>query len=232
MLFISRFVDYESYGVVDTDDGVEEVISLQDVYRASYDLGLDIQGVRKDGKMLPLNHIRTYQNPDTLTKLQVKTKVLHGVDITVYNGMITSLLIDINVMAQPARLRLSDYGESCGDRILVGNRFQNMHRVTLVLDDHIRTRSLTFWIGHNMSHPKSGTNRYGVVIDMTEMTSDDAAWNIYRVVFNNGSFSEESIFSSIIDTDERFDMMVELIKKYRDMSWYAVKEKLGSYAVC
>ena len=48
MLFVSRYIGYGNYGVVDTDDGTEEIAGIGMIIRAARS-GVDIKGVIKSG---------------------------------------------------------------------------------------------------------------------------------------------------------------------------------------
>ena len=90
MLYISRCVGREKWGVVDTDDYVETIVDRKQLYEACLVDGLDIKGVvlgsgRVAGRYGPavrgtyIRSIEVYQNPEFLTRSQAKAALLYGV---------------------------------------------------------------------------------------------------------------------------------------------------------
>lgn len=139
MLYLSRYVYPDSFGVVDTDDGVESIVSRDDLDEICCTWLVPIEGIKIywDSFMRYITSIVTYQPSETMSQLQIKTKVLKGIEVHSMGDMITNVLWDKDSIITPVRIRLSDFGSSCADCILSGNRHSRLHQVTLVLDDKL-----------------------------------------------------------------------------------------------
>ena len=208
MLFISRRVGLDCFGVVDTDDGVEEVVNKDDIAENVTRYKLDIKGVKEVGTLGIAVDIEPYQDVATMTRLQTKTSMLSKVDVTVYDKYITS--IRWHTIDEPATIRLSDFGERCEDCILVGNTLQGEHNITLVFDDKLKSitpHTLTVE-GWSTSLGKDGR---GVVVDLRELTNETIVEDVYRSLLFRSSwrlrFIPEGSFDAIIDSEWRKQMM-------------------------
>lgn len=204
MLYISRAVGHGSFGVIDTDDGVEEVVPTHEIVSlCKPGIGLEIKGVKLTANG-SVYSIRPYQLPEEATRHQVKTQLLQHVDIRTYQGAITGIFWHANLIKTPVTIRLSDYGESCGDGVLIGNDADRCHKITLVLDDKIRICEASFRMPFGTSLGPSGI---GVVFDVREMSNGPSVYNVYQSVFR---FSDDpDLFESLIDHSERMKRMLD-----------------------
>lgn len=203
MLYVSRYVGQTKYGVVDTDDGVETVVSFQDL--ADYVLvdGLDIKGVNIDyivrrNKQVPfVRSITVYQEGSFLTARQAKTKTLKGIDVIVNNGRIAQITVGNGGLKQETRLKLSDYGTSCGEYILKNLNYLRDNRLIIELDDGIAVGPKTF---------KYYVNR-GVVLDMTAVKNSKTVEYIAHELSSSERWLENPI-APVIDTPQRMDFYI------------------------
>ena len=209
MLFISRQAGSNLFGVVDTDDGVEEIVSFGDICRYVSEYGIDIEGVSVEefpfGRFV--HDIDVYQPKDSLSRDQVRLQLLLNVSIVVYDSLITKITWNAEKMSAPVTIRLSDYGTRLGRNILVDNEISGSHKVTLILDDKLQfdadecTAFLFeegFFRGCNM-----GRNGMGVVIDLSELSNDYVVSSIYEGLYRtafNGDIEE--MFGSVIDSED------------------------------
>lgn len=211
MLFISRIAGLGIYGVVDTDDGVEEVVDEVALWEAKSQLGLDIRGVSEVDETTVI--ALPYQDTSTMTLLQTKTSVLHKVDVKVYNGYITSIIW--HEITEPVYLRLSDFGDRCESCILYGNKAPGWVNMFLILDDKIKSISEhTFTIeGWSTAVGKDGR---GVSIDVRECTNEVLVDMVYRsLMYRSGwklRFVPLELFDSIIDNPVRKERMLQRLK--------------------
>lgn len=200
MLYVSRMLGQNRFGVVDTDDGSESVCTYGDLMDYVLRLGLDIKGVVVDtqyrkGKPKPyVRSIQVAQDLSQVTRQQTKAKVLMGVDIKTYGDQITSISADKG-LANKTTVRLSDYGTSCGEYI-----FRNMPWLTggvlvLVLDDKIKLNAKSF---------KDFVSK-GVVVDMREVTDKKTVSYIASELAHAESWLQIIAFSIVLDTDARID---------------------------
>ena len=204
MLYISRAVGHGSFGVVDTDDDVEEVVSAQELVKlCKSDLGVEITGVKLTANGTVYG-MRPYQPPETYTKNQVKAQLLQHVDIRVFRGAVSGIFWNANLIKTPITIRLSDFGESCWDGVLIGNDSDSGVKITLVLDDKICIGEASFRMpfGTNL-----GPNGMGVVFDVREMSDGPSVYNVSQSVFRYSD--DPDLFESLIDCPERIKRMVD-----------------------
>lgn len=195
MLYLSRFVDSTHYGIADTDDDSEEVVRIVKLAEAaSYNIKVEGIDARR------VNAIEVYQPVDTLSLFQLKTKVVLGVDIKIYHGIISSVRWDKGNITSPVTIRLSDYGKSCACFILTGNKQEDGHKVTIVLDDSLEFSKETFNL-HPLPdfHAYAGVTGFGAKYDVHEL-SDKNAKKVYMGLFVGGDVDLER---SIIDEEKR-----------------------------
>ena len=205
MLYISRFAGRYCYGVVDTDDGTEEVVAGYDITNAVSNLGLSILGVDIDPQSTlkpTVDSILPYHDVTRMTPLQVKTNLLQHVEVFVFGDIIANVRFRADEITVPSIIRLSDFGKVCGDRMLYGNRPSGAHKITLILDDKLSFSKHTF-LKPTGSLGKSGL---GVVLDMREMHDDGEAKAVYKSIMSGPGTLE--MMDSIIDDRGRKEWFI------------------------
>lgn len=203
MLYISRFVGQSKYGVVDTDDGTETIITHKELWEYCIDLHMDIKGVRlgttvsRNKEKLCIKDVDVYQCPDFVTKEQAKLNVLRGITIKTYGSQIVSVFADRNVVPKGTRVRLSDYGTSCGEYILKGMPYGCVPIVTLVLDDKIAItgKSLKYFPDRCMC------------VDMHEVKSQKTVDFVCRELVSSSRILN-TVWSVVLDTADRMDYYI------------------------
>lgn len=205
MLFVSRYYRYSSYGVVDTDDGVEEIVSVDTIKQAVFQYGLDIKGVTSTpGSKRVRAHllnILAYQRECDLSAAQVKLLTLSGVELTTYCGLITSLRWRNYKGREPLQIRLSDYGTEVADRIFYGNLDTQPHSITLILDDKLKLNQFSFDCNGLLNHHRVlGRYGLGVKLDIREVTDSNTVEMFY-----------EQLFGDPFDWDNFDDMAMDVI---------------------
>lgn len=194
MFYVSRIVTRGRYGVVDTDDGKESIMSTADIKKAVLELDFEIAGVttKRTNRGYAIDKIAAYQPPKSVSTKQVKAKVMQGVDVSKNGDVVVGISVVPHTI-QPLSVRLSDFGTKYGkyvlkDRTIKGN-------VIFVLDDSLQINQLTFrdWY----------TN---VTMDFREVTKQ----SILDTVLYDDFFDRyvligrvNSLDSSIIDIPER-----------------------------
>lgn len=218
MLYISRYIGLNEFGVVDTDDGVEEVVTLQQVIRACGPLNVQIAGVETHirgfsyGKKSFVDSVLAYQDPITKTSLQLKLSLLGHVDVVTYGNMITNVLWDFDKIKEPVFVCLSDFGSCCGDRILWGNANRGEHKITLILNDKIEFGPKTFRLSDKEQRWSVGIDGVGVMFDIHELHDDYKAQLVYQALMIDEVF-DLLLLESVIDSEERKQRMVERFLK-------------------
>lgn len=211
MLYISRCVYKTSYGVCDTDDGVEEIMDVDSLGSHLWNLDIDIAGTVFSS--LPemdrfVEGFEVYQPPETLSPLQIKTKMLCGVDVLTWRGVVTNIRYTHERVAKPIRLRLSDFGRGCADCILHSAKNIGFHKLTLVLDDRLRLTEHTFdFMCEDDVH--EGIGGIGVAIDLSEVKNFKLAELAYRSFIHD---AWHNLSDSIIDSVGRKEMIMSRIR--------------------
>lgn len=198
MLYFSRYVkcsDIVRYGVVDTDDGFETLVNWDSLSDLVLNTGLHIKGVhRYDEYGIK---VRVYQPPEETTRLQVKTKTLKGVDVTIYNHEIVGVRFDASKIHSRVTIRLSDFANSLGDYILGECPKANVGiKVVLVLDNSVLFHDYAF----KTLRPAT-FEELGVILDMRELDDEHAIKALYML------FKLPSGTAYILDKPERADVI-------------------------
>lgn len=222
MLFISRFMDLASYGVVDTDDGVEEKVSHQRLIDVINEYGMLIGGVSIDDQRFS---ILPYQDPDTFTKLQVKTHLVSGVSIKTYKDMVTHIDLS-DCRGSIGSIRLSDFGKSCADGIFLGNKSKCSRCVTVILDDIIKLTDLSFMQPEPFT--PLGVPGMGAMFDLREVTRIshllDIYWQLLVERFMPLNVAPNlDMLDSIIDDENRKEAIGDLLDEYIESSLADIK---------
>lgn len=196
MLYISKQLTKSKFMVMDTDDGIEQPASREELYDYVMHKGLDIKGVDyiKDSTSGEYNlSIEPYMI-ESNSKLS-KQAVLNGVVMTVTNGCLTRLSFN-NSVRGGSTINLADYCNSIADYAIDAcENYKGDKPIVLVLDSSIKVASKAFKNLH--SYIKNLVH-----VDVSKC-SDKTANSVYRAIlgndtlylFDNGGFS-------IIDTNE------------------------------
>lgn len=209
MLYVSRYIGYEEYGVVDTEDGIEEVTRISQLVDI-VNYGVHIEGVHShltsSGQYSFLDYVEPYQHPDFLTQLQVKTNLMRNVEVVVWKDMITCIKVRGRAISEPVILRLSDFGTEIGDCIFKSNACNRSHKLTLILDDKIENvTGISFCLPSVADGLSVGVDGVGVVLDVREVRSDAIIDIVYRSIFAGNSLE---LNASIIDQRQRKKRMM------------------------
>lgn len=202
MLYVSQIVD-NKIGIFDTDDGSETFITRSQLFQ-TLRLGVDIQGavvetIQLRGKPVTrLKSIEVQQNPDMLSSIQAKTRMLKGVNVVVQGDTISSIYWNDADVQDKTVIRLSQFGSKCADNIFIArSRRFNSNQVIFILDDKITIRRKTLQSADNGS----------VHIDIREVTSNRIADLVYKAW--SGSRGKLSMW--VTDNPDRFELMSAIV---------------------
>lgn len=197
MLYISRRIGYRLYGVVDTDDNVEQTVDRQEIWRVYSKV--PIRGcVVKNGA---LKDVVPYQSDIYRTAHRDRVQILGNVDVTLWRNMITNISFDPEKISLPVSIRLSDFGQDCAAGILMGCPYCQIPKLTIVVDDFVKFDEATFK-AHDM---RVRIDMSGIKFDLREVSSFEAAALIYDAV----SVCTSDMFgmsNAIIDKPERLNL--------------------------
>lgn len=208
MLFISRRVSSTRYGVVDTDDDSEEFVEFSELNTACCELGIEILGVdvyRAD--TCGIADIMPYQLPEKQSLAQLKMAMLFHVDIIVYKDVVVGIRWRQGEITSPVDIRVSDFGSSCAEYVLIDAEFCNEHVVTIILDDKVDFSAKSFQVYKPFF---AGIEGAGAVFDLRAVSSDEKAYSIYRGIYACPKGVDP--FNSIIDKPERMEKMREFYR--------------------
>lgn len=141
MLYISNVLGRNKYEVTDTDDGVAEVVTRNDIIDYIENLGIVIQGVNKEwdkSHTYEIYSIRV-QVPHADVRF-TKLQVLKGIDLKVVDGVLLGISFARNVELN-STIRLSDYCTSIGSYVFQDRNFMEASfkgKVVLLIDDKIQ----------------------------------------------------------------------------------------------
>lgn len=90
MLYISRRVKSVYYGVVDTDDDVETVASIEDICDAVRYVKIKGVMMNKKGEVYG---IRVVGDDSNISTMQAKLRALYDVSVSIYKGEVVSVLV-------------------------------------------------------------------------------------------------------------------------------------------
>ena len=227
MLYISRFVGQSKYGVVDTDDGSETVVTYKELCEYALDLGMHIEGVNvvtetvRGRARLAIRGISAVQDVATVSNSQTKLKILRGIDIKTYNGKIVSMTAEKGVAQAGTRVRLSDYGNECGEYIFKSMLFgysgaQYTGSIIVVLDDKVKITSKSLRDFHD----------HGVTLDMTEVTNKDVIEYVCREL-SRAHMAVKFMSQYVIDIQPRMDYYIACALLNRDANVNPKVDKLS-----
>lgn len=174
MLFISRAVDYNDYEVVDTDDWVATAVPETRLYDYVNKYGLEIAGTVTPGVAF-----QPYQLPELVTKKQAKMKVLLGIDIVQYNGMMASVQWQDEDINSPVEFRISEFGTSIEFSCFRMNVEPTRHKLTLIFDDKITSIGKAAFCS-DWASPYPDEIAGGIIYDIRELSSYELALKLYR----------------------------------------------------
>ena len=212
MLFISRYFGRDAYGVVDTDDGVEEIVPYSTLQDACTAYDLDIKGASYSGTKFEnylyrfVNDICPYQPIETVTTLQTKIKMLRHVEVLTYKDMITSICWKPYELSEPVSIRLSDFGHVCTDFFLENNLNSRTHTVTLVIDDSVIMSEYSLLLKREKT--RTGIGDFGVVVDVREVTNLETL----KLVYSSLRYLFAEFGCLVTDHQERFEAMRRLFQ--------------------
>lgn len=209
MLYVSRRVGDESVGVVDTDDGIEEIHEIN-VLRWSLDgTDLRVHGFDFGMKLSPI--IRPYQVPDLVTKEQAKLRTLFNIDTSVYKGILTNFICDSIALVRDVTISVSDICKGLGSCAFAGNRFgidHGAYRAILVMDDTITFAENALCFPESDFYSDSCLDSY-VAFDLREMRDIGRVRAFYKQA---AQYDMSDLFSSlsslIIDNSDRKQALI------------------------
>lgn len=203
MLYVSRFIG-DNYGVVDTDDDVETVIS-HDYLESIINQGLLIKGVETSGRC-PNKVILKVRPVVYRDKAKaVKSFFCYGYEVIVNAGRIVAIGVKGKKSDANVEIRLSNFAKVVGDDIL--RYLPKRHSpLILVLDD-----SLEF----SLSSFKSWYDR-GVFLDLRELKSVEKAEMFYSVFTDvNSPLVPSAMLRCIFDDFARMSGYTALAYTFR-----------------
>lgn len=195
MLYISRSLGSSRYGVADTDDDTEEIVTWGQLSDLVIRLKLDIKGavLGKNSGGVFLSVAEPYQDMRQYTNLQVKTKTLLGVDVRTYHNEIVRIIINGEVAKADTTIRLSDFGKVMSNNVsIVRINAEGDKKLTFVFDDKIAVAGV-----------KPSMCMQGLRFDIRELNDEDTIEDMYEDMMMLGYIAQVSWERYIIDREDR-----------------------------
>lgn len=201
MLYISRTLPDRNYGVIDTDDGTETIVSYDELKNISTNLGVVVEGVELDmsraGEVFVLG-VSVYNGRVNNAKA-AKRALLDGVSINVLNDEIVAIRLaeKVDESAFPIEVRVSDYARKLSGCVELKCWYLNdSPSLRLVIDKDVE---LTHGV-INISHP-------GVQYDISGLASESYFVNtLYYTLLETDYWNCWSWTSRIKDKERRFQL--------------------------
>lgn len=204
MLYLSRrlnmsgSVDENSFGVVNTDDDTETIMTFNQLYWEVNNNGLKVVGATpREHPFYNSKTYRPYQDPRFYTTLMTKTRALLGVDVTVWHDMITCIAGVVYPLMCGKSIRLSNYGKyvSCDTIFMFVDHpiYEPTKFIRIVLDDKLEIAdNLLCWI------------KEGYLIDLSELSDDAFVIKLYENYLNYDHWNDPRVWDKyVFDSKQR-----------------------------
>ena len=189
MLYISSQLGRDKWLVMDTDDGVEEPVTYNDLMDCVR-RGLDIKGVIKHTSTTSSWYtIHVYSEA---TRQGAKLSTLYGLKIEERDGVLKSFSIQEGSTRNCA-IRLSDYFTEIDSYAFKGCYSKEGVRVVVILDDNIVINSKAFLNFSTMST---------ILFDVSDISDNKLAMKLYKAVLPDRNMMRfEDYYSRITDSN-------------------------------
>lgn len=209
MLFVSRYIWRDCFGLVNSETGVEIVADcdmIESFIQNCLIAGVSVQEDRR--KLFRTLEIMPYQPVETVTSLQTKTSVLLHTDVIVYDGAIVSIAWSRDKITAPVHIRLSDFGHKLDDCLFLCNLPSiESPKVICHLDDGI-TEISEHALSMNASFNTPSLAVIGVVFDMSEMSDGVLVDRLYQTLFCPSILANtDDPTELVIDNEDRLNRM-------------------------
>lgn len=226
MLYISRRIGRNKFGIVDTDDYTEEVVDKYELAKL-IELGIEVKGIkllethRRHGQPCYRVSINVYQDAKYASASQAKMHALLGVTVNTSGTDITGISFSRERVADNVNVRLSDYGNKLADSVFFGAAYSSTPVVTLVLDDKIRVTQKALDRAFST----------GFRFDIRGVTNKRAANSVYGQWLTCGSASGK-LLDWIIDNPERqmyYEGLGVVIRNYEPSKTYVPSAAVNAF---
>lgn len=204
MYYVSRRYSTSKFGVIDTDDGVEDTFTIKELQELVCEKGIEIKGVEtytkctSHGQTMRIRGIQVYQPEENVNVSQVKLHVITGVDIKTQGTEIVSVTWRSLSERKPCSVRLSTFGSSCADYLfsdISEYKFGVGSFLTLILDDKITVSGKSF--------KRCAT--VGIIMDLREVTNNRTAECVYKELVGERYMGVYLLSERVKDIPERLD---------------------------
>lgn len=199
MLYISRYISANRFGVVDTDDDSEENITTLDLYELVWQNHMKIEGVVPSARSL---YIEPYQDERYVTGDMAKMKTLAGIEIRVWRNEITYVML--SGAQEGVRIELSRFGSKIN--WAVPTAIQGSVTACFVIDDSIRF----IGTGNENKFPIKG-----ISLDISAVSNVDRRAEIYLAMYSAFPHNSQLRKYAIIDDQKKFAACKEKYPKLR-----------------
>lgn len=208
MYYVSKKIGMKKFAVMNTDDGIEEELTWDEIEVATCQLGIQIEGVTVRGwhgganNPLVVDTVEVALPVSAMPLKSVKLKALTGVDVSVSDNCIVNVDWVIPADRKMRVVRFSDYGTSCGanifsKKVVAWYMQKEPSYLTVILDDKIDVHPKTF----------KGINCTDIVFDLREVTKPTIVEAVYLESIQRITYTSD-IRRKVLDRPERLDFWV------------------------
>lgn len=197
MLYVSKMVGMTEYCVCDTDTNNLTIMDGAKLIKLSREHKVPVAGV--DLQRMCIN---PWQHPSYVTNQLLKLKMLIGIELRVWRGLITYMRVDYSILPDGYRLHPSDYAASWSHFMVIDcvNYTGSASRyLTIVLDDKLKV--------------ESGECVYpiheGVKFDITELNNERVVYEMYRL-----------LNTTVTNPAHRCDFMIDRPERMKNIGGY------------
>lgn len=195
MLYVSRKLNGNKYGVVDTDDDTETIVTERELLVYCGSLNMKIKGValKRFANSISIHSISIIQDPSRASLYQAKAKALLGVDIVIRKDEIVSILVNYEMAAEDTVIRLSDYAHYLSGAAPIGWKPAHMFKsLRLIFDDKLEV------VGDITS-----IEPLGVCYDIREFSDDAVVACMYKSLLKSNAVDYTMFADILLDRSDR-----------------------------
>lgn len=203
MLYISRQLGLNDFCVIDTEDGVEERVTRNQLRKYCFKDGIIIHGVSGvygvDDRLTGINVVP--YDIALVSRQMTKLSLLGGVKIETDGDIIYSISVNSDKLKAGTSIRLSDYGTFCSDTAFDQLVDKNYLRIGLVLvfDDFIKLSE--------RSKEQLMRLVYSVHLDISSMK----AFEIYQAI---SRYVDMGFRMRLLDIPGRFSTSINIVGQF------------------
>lgn len=210
MFYVSKVVGRRKYAIMDTEDGIEQVLDVNEIIEA-LETGIDIEGInykRFGTGRVSINYIIPISETKNVKAL--KALMLQGVSMEISGDTLVSIYLDSATV--DSNLVLSKYCSNVADYVVRykwGEHIQHTnHKVTIILDDKVTFSAKSF---------KDADSCRNAIFDIRQMTNETLINNLYKSCFST-DYRDPHLHNIIDNNQSRLNFYI--LERFFNKSYY------------